>query len=81
MGIYFITGNKNKFEEVRAILPNIKQIEINLPEIQDIDPKKVIKEKLLQALNHKKAEFIVEDTSLYLECLNGLPGQIGRAHV
>jgi inosine triphosphate pyrophosphatase len=74
--IYFITGNKNKFEEVKSILPDIEQIDIDLPEIQEIDPKEVIKAKLIEALNHKNSEFIVEDTSLYFDCLNGLPGPL-----
>ena len=30
----------------------------------------------MEALNHKQAEFIVEDTSLYFDCLNGLPGPL-----
>jgi len=74
--IYFITGNKNKFEEVKAILPEVEQLDIDLPEIQEIDAKEIIKEKLLEALKHKKGEFIVEDTSLYLDCLHGLPGPL-----
>jgi len=76
MTLYFITGNKNKFEEAKLILPEIEQLDIDLPEIQDIDAKKIIKAKLLEALNHKKADFIVEDTSLYFDCLNGLPGPL-----
>jgi len=76
MKLYFITGNKDKFEEVGSILTNIEQLDIDLPEIQEIDAKVIIKTKLLQALNHKEAEFILEDTSLYLDCLNGLPGPL-----
>lgn len=76
MSLYFITGNKNKFAEVSAILPNVEQIDIDLPEIQEINAKEIIKAKLLEALNHKQAEFIVEDTSLYFDCLNGLPGPL-----
>lgn len=77
MTLYFITGNKNKFEEVSKIINNIEQLNIDLPEIQEIDPKKVIEEKLKTALNKvSEGEFIVEDTSLYFECLNGLPGPL-----
>lgn len=72
--IYFITGNKNKFEEVKSILLNVEQLDIDLPEIQEIDAHKVIEAKLKEALSHKEGEFIVEDTSLYFDCLNGLPG-------
>jgi len=76
MNLYFITGNKNKFEEVKSILPNTEQLDIDLPEIQDIDAKIIIRAKLLAALKHKDGEFIVEDTSLYLDCLGGLPGPL-----
>ncbi len=74
--IYFLTGNKNKFKEAKLILPNIKQLNINLPEIQELDAKKIIKEKIKTAYQYKKANFIVEDTSLYLKNLNGLPGPL-----
>ena len=76
MNLYFITGNKSKFEEVKAILGDVEQLEINLPEIQGINAKEIVKAKLLEALKHKHGEFIVEDTSLYLDCLNGLPGPL-----
>ena len=76
MTLYFITGNKNKFAEAKSILPNIEQLDIDLPEIQDIDARNVIKAKLLEALNHKSGEFLVEDTSLYLNCIKGLPGPL-----
>ncbi|MBO05588.1 MAG: purine NTP pyrophosphatase [Parcubacteria group bacterium] len=73
---YFITGNKNKFDEVKSILLNVKQLDIDLPEIQEIDARDVVEAKLLEALNHRKGSFIIEDTSLYLDCLNGLPGPL-----
>lgn len=76
MALYFITGNENKFDEVKAILPNVSRLDIDLPEIQDIDPNEVVKAKLLEALKHHSGGFIIEDTSLYLDCLNGLPGPL-----
>lgn len=73
--LYFITGNKNKFNETKAILDvKIERLDTDLPEIQDIDPKNVISAKIEEAQRNKKGEFIVEDTSLTLDCLNGLPG-------
>jgi non-canonical purine NTP pyrophosphatase (RdgB/HAM1 family) len=74
--LYFITGNKNKFEEVKAIIPTVEQLAIDLPEIQEIDTEKIIHAKLEVALQHATGEFIVEDTSLVFECLNGLPGPL-----
>jgi inosine triphosphate pyrophosphatase len=74
--IRFITGNKGKLEEAKAILVNIEGLDIDLPEIQEIDAKKVIEAKLNEALKNNTEELIVEDTSLYLDCLNGLPGPL-----
>lgn len=72
----FITGNKNKFEEVQAVLGDIEQLDLDLTEIQEIDAELIIKHKLQEALKHESGELIVEDTSLYLECMNGLPGPL-----
>lgn len=76
MALYFITSNQNKFEEIKVILGDVERLDIDLPEIQDIDAKTIIRAKLLEALNHRNGEFVVEDTSLYLECLKGLPGPL-----
>ncbi|MFA5405940.1 MAG: non-canonical purine NTP pyrophosphatase [Candidatus Nanoarchaeia archaeon] len=74
--IYFITGNKDKFEEASALIPDLKQLDIDLPEIQEMDSKMIIEAKLSEALKHYSGEFIVDDTSVYLDCLNGLPGPL-----
>jgi non-canonical purine NTP pyrophosphatase (RdgB/HAM1 family) len=76
MKIQFITGNKNKFAEAQKIISNLEQLDVDLPEIQEIDAKKVIEAKLQEAKNLFEGEFVVEDTSLYLDCLNGLPGPL-----
>jgi len=76
MKIYFVTGNKAKFEEVHAMMPEVEQLDIDLPEIQEIDAKEIIRFKLQEALNHVEGSFIVEDTSLYMDCLHGLPGPL-----
>jgi inosine triphosphate pyrophosphatase len=76
MSLYFITGNRGKFSEVKEIIPDIVQLEIDLPEIQDLDARIVIKEKLLEATKHESGEFIVEDTSLSFDALGGLPGPL-----
>lgn len=78
--LYFITGNKNKFDEAKAILGvDMKQLDIDLPEIQDIDPHKIIEAKLHEARKHHKGEFIVADTLFSLEVLgNKLPGPFIR---
>lgn len=76
MSLYFITGNKGKLAEAKAIIPEIEGLDINLPELQGIDAHKIIAAKLKAALEHQNVEFVVEDTSLYYEGLNGLPGPL-----
>ena len=44
--LYFITGNEHKFKEVKEMLPFVEQLDIDLPEIQNLDPQEIIKEKL-----------------------------------
>jgi len=63
MELYFVTGNKNKFEEAKSVIPDLQELAIDLPEIQETDP------KLRGALKHKNGGLIVEDTSLYFDCL------------
>lgn len=75
--LYFITGNQHKFNEVKAVISDlITQIDIDLPEYQEIDPQKIITQKMNAAFEHHSGPFIVEDTSLYFEGLNGLPGPL-----
>ncbi len=77
MPLFFITGNANKFEEAKTILPQLERLDIDLKEIQSMDARAVIKEKLQEAtLLHPGMECIVEDTSLSLDCLHGLPGPL-----
>ena len=76
MALYFITGNKGKLAEVQSILGNVEALDIDLPEIQSLDAQEIIKAKLEEAQKDQTGEFIVEDNSLYLEGLNGLPGPL-----
>ncbi len=74
--IHFITGNRRKFDEVRAIIPELEQLDLDLPEIQALDPHAIIRAKLEAAREHHDGSFIVEDVSVSLEALNGLPGPL-----
>jgi len=74
--LYFITGNDDKFREVKELLPEIQRLDIDLPEVQSLDPEVVIREKLNAARDQRSGSFIVEDTSLYLDGLNGFPGPL-----
>lgn len=77
MALYFITGNKGKFDMVKTLLPEVEQLDIDLPEIQSLDAEEVIKHKLEVALQHASGENIVEDTSLYFGALQwNMPGPL-----
>ncbi|NOX71525.1 MAG: RdgB/HAM1 family non-canonical purine NTP pyrophosphatase [Candidatus Micrarchaeota archaeon] len=72
--LYFVTGNKNKLVEARKVIPGIESVNLDLPEIQDIDPRKVIEAKLRKAVESVDGDIFIEDVSFELECLNGFPG-------
>ena len=74
--LFFITGNENKLREARSIFPDIKGLNIDLIEIQSIDSRKIIEHKLNDAKKHHSGSFIVEDTSLELISMKGLPGPL-----
>lgn len=76
MTILFITGNQDKLREVRALIPDVQGADMDLAEIQEIDAQKIITAKLAEAQKHHSGTFIVEDTSLYLDAMNGLPGPL-----
>jgi non-canonical purine NTP pyrophosphatase (RdgB/HAM1 family) len=74
--IYFVTGNEGKFKEASRLMPQLERVEIDLPEEQTLDPQLVISKKLEVAKTKHATPLIVEDTSLYLEGLNGFPGPL-----
>ena len=75
--IYFVTGNKNKLKEVQMIMPEVEGLELDLPEIQELDHKKVVEYKLNEAKKYKPGlNLMVEDLSVDINGMNGLPGPL-----
>jgi len=72
--LYFVTGSAGKFHEFQAQIPKLKQLKLDLDEIQSLDPRIVIEHKLEQAATLHDGALIVEDTSLSMDALRGLPG-------
>ena len=70
--IQFVTSNKNKFAEAKHIIPELVQLELDLPEIQELDLKKIIEYKIPK----DRGAVVVEDVSLEIKNLNGLPGPL-----
>ncbi len=84
MNIFFITGSGPKFEEVRRLVTcgTVVKQKRDLPEIQEVDPQKVIEAKLVAAKQYfsegviRNDAILVEDTGLYFACMNGFPGPL-----
>ncbi len=78
--IYVLTGNSGKFAEIKRFLENenfiIEQIDVDLEEAQEVDARKIIDHKVREALKLGLDNFLVEDTSLYLDGMNRLPGPL-----
>ena len=76
--IYFVTTNKNKFEDYKKRLPSgwqLKQLDSELNEFQVLDGIEITKHKLKQAkeLLHGK-RVIVDDRGFFIPALNDFPG-------
>jgi len=70
----FVTGNKNKLREVQQILgAHIEAISLDLDEIQGT-PDEIIRHKSKLAAATLRRVVLVEDVSLAMNALNGLPG-------
>lgn len=71
----FITGNLNKVDYMtRVIGIELSHQNIELDEIQSVNPIDVIEHKVKQAYELIKKPVLVEDTSLSFNALGGLPG-------
>ncbi len=76
--ILFLTGNPHKLKEARSILTgyDVKSHDIELPELQEVNGALIVEDKIRRALKLVDKEVFVEDTGLYYEALNGLPGPL-----
>jgi non-canonical purine NTP pyrophosphatase (RdgB/HAM1 family) len=73
----FVSSNAGKAREVAAILGfELERLEVDIPEIQALDVRDVVREKALAAFAIAGRPVLVEDTGLYITALNGLPGAL-----
>ena len=85
MKLYFVTGNRGKFEEARRILAECGVELEMLPEapkleIQSMDVLEVARTAAYTAYLATGKPVVVEDTGLYIDALKGFPGTYA-AHV
>ena len=73
-----MTGNEGKFLEAKALIPGLKQLSLDLEEIQSLDPLKIAKQKAFTAMKKVRSKvLVVDDVSLYLEAFDyKLPGPL-----
>ena len=76
--IYFITGNKSKFNEAELLLRGLDislvQKDLNLVEPKTLSQEEVVLEKARQAFQKLKKPVLVDDTGIYFEAYNDFPG-------
>src|SRR3989344_139391 len=73
--LVIVTSNENKLAEINEILgTNHKVSKIDIPEIQSLDLDEIIACKAKVAYAKIKKPVLVEDISLEIKSLNGLPG-------
>lgn len=71
--IYFITWNEHKFAEASNIVFWLEQLELDLDEIQELNPQRIIQSKLKQARRFQDWLIMVEDVWLYFDAMNWFP--------
>lgn len=76
--LYFVSSNKNKYDEVKSILQTfnirIRLKKMSLQEIQDDLLETIAIEKAKFAFSEIHKPIIVEDAGLFIKSLNGFPG-------
>ncbi|MCD6522931.1 MAG: XTP/dITP diphosphatase [Candidatus Diapherotrites archaeon] len=76
--MYFITSNKNKVEEARKILGDIRWKRMDVPEIQSNTIEEIAKESARYAFSRIKKPLFVEDAGLFMKALAGFPGPYSK---
>lgn len=80
--IIFVTGNEHKRREVREILGvELEGADLDVPEVQGIDPADVAAAKALaarEALGSPDAYILAEDSGVMVDAWNGFPGALTK---
>ena len=74
---YIVTGNAGKLANFKRLLPTdfkFKSVDLDLPEIQSFDARVIITDKVERAYEEVGKPVLVEDVSVGIDTMNGLPG-------
>ncbi len=74
--VRLVTTNAEKVREAQAALPGwqIRQVDLDVPEIKTVSMKETIREKARAAFDMVKKPVLVEDTGFFLDAYPGFPG-------
>jgi len=72
--IYFVTGNRGKFEEAKGILGDVEQRNIGYTEIQADTLEEVAAFGMKEVSERLDGPVMIEDAGLFIDCLRGFPG-------
>ena len=80
MKIHFVSSNIDKFLEIKSIVKNrlncdLEFCKVSLVEIQSIKIEEIAIEKSRAAFKKIRKPVIIEDDGLFINSLNGFPGQ------
>jgi non-canonical purine NTP pyrophosphatase (RdgB/HAM1 family) len=71
-----VTGRPEKAVEARRLGFSVEQRELDLPELQALDPGDVVEAKASAAFELLRAPLVVEDSGLAIEAWGGFPGAL-----
>ncbi len=72
--IYFVTGNRGKYEEARELLGEVEQRKIGYPEIQADTLEEVAVYGIRDVVDRLPGPVMIEDAGLFIDSLRGFPG-------
>lgn len=75
--LLLVTGNKPKAREIERIIQiPIEIVDVEIDEIQGLDPEKIVLHKVNEAFKIVGRPVIVDDVSFEVEAWNGFPGPL-----
>lgn len=76
--MYFVTSNKGKFIAAQKLIPGLKHVNLNLPEIQSESNEEIAVHSVKYAFQQLREPCFVDDSGFYVEALNGFPGPYSK---
>lgn len=82
--LYYVTGNKGKFEEISAYVSRyepsfiVKHFDVDIDEIQSLDQKIISIDKAEKAWLLLKKPLLIDDGGMYFEGYNNFPGTLTK---